>query len=201
MTDVSADPSRLAQALDAARNQQQSLSRVLAAIASRKGLQSVLDEIVAEVASLCGADNVRMWLLEDGMLRAVANGGWSEGWEYDKEHPHSVDRASASGRAALTREAVHIVDVLDDPEYAYEGPVSFRTNLSVPILLGDDLIGVFGIVREKPAAFFDHQVELVQAFANQAAIAIANARLLDTVERQLEQQTAITDVLGAVARS
>src|SRR6266511_1925503 len=64
-----------------------------------------------------------------------------------------------------------------------------------------DLIGVFGIVRKAAEPFSDEVIELVQTFADQAAIAIANARLLDAVERQLEQQRAISDLLAAVARS
>ncbi len=184
MTDVSADPTALRRELEAARQQQRSLARILEAIAGAEGLQPVLDEIVEQVTILCGGDNVRMWLLEDGLLHAVANGGWEAGWEYDQAHPHVLDSSSASGRAALTHQAVHIQDVLEDPEYAYEGPVAFRTNLSVPILLGDELIGVFGIVRKEPQPFSDHQVELVKTFADQAAIAIANARLIEAVERQ-----------------
>jgi adenylate cyclase len=54
----------------------------------------------------------------------------------------------------------------------------------VPILLDDDLIGVVGVVRKEPRPFSDEDVALVQAFSDQAAIAIANARLLEAVERQ-----------------
>jgi adenylate cyclase len=56
--------------------------------------------------------------------------------------------------------------------------------LGVPILLDDDLIGVVGVVRKEPRPFSDEDVALVQAFSDQAAIAIANARLLEAVERQ-----------------
>ncbi len=201
MADVSTDTSELARELEDLREQQRALGRVLGAIARSEGLRPVLDEIVEEVTRLCGGDNVRMWLLEDGLLHAVANGGSSDGWEYDKEHPHVLDHTSASGRAALTRKRVHIADITIDPDYRYEGPISFRANLSVPILLDDDLIGVFGIVRKAAEPFSDEVIELVQTFADQAAIAIANARLLDAVERQLEQQRAISDLLAAVARS
>jgi class 3 adenylate cyclase len=198
---VTQETTDLVRELEAARRQQRALARVLAAIASGQGLQSVLDEIVGEVMMLCSSENGRMWLMEDGLLHAVANRGWEQGWEYDKAHPHTIDRGSGSGRAALTHEPVHIPDVREDPEYTYTGSGAFRTNLSVPILHGDEVIGVFGLVREERQPFSEDQIELVQAFANQAAIAIANARLLDAVERQLDQQRAIGDILGVVARA
>ncbi len=142
-----------------------------------------------------------MWLVRDGLLHAVANGGAEEGFDYDREHPHVLDHGSASGRAGLTRTVVHIPDVEADPAYAYAGPRPFRANLSVPILLDEELIGVVSVTHAEPIPFTEDQIELVRTFADQAAIAIANARLIQAVERQLEQQRAISDVLRAVARS
>jgi adenylate cyclase len=118
------------------------------------------------------------------LLRAFANHGIDETFEYDQEHPHPMDRTSLAGRAALTRAPVHIPDVLEDPEYTYGGPRPYRAGLSVPIIFEDELIGVIGIVRAAPGPFADDDIELVQTFADQAAVAIANARLIDTVERQ-----------------
>jgi class 3 adenylate cyclase len=89
-----------------------------------------------------------------------------------------------AARAALTREIVHLPDVDADPEYTYAGPRPFRSGLNVPIMLDDELIGVVGIVRDVVGPFEEEQIELVKTFADQAAIAIANARLLDAVERQ-----------------
>ena len=113
--------------------------------------------------------------------------------------PAPLDHGSLSGRAALTREPVHVPDVTVDPDYVYDGPVSFRANLSVPILLDGELIGVFGIVRREPEPFSDEVIDLVKTFADQAAIAIANARLIDAIEQQLEEQRAVSDTLRAVA--
>jgi adenylate cyclase len=84
----------------------------------------------------------------------------------------------------VTRAVVHVPDVDADPEYTYTGPRHFRSGLHVPILLEDELIGVIGLVREEVGPFADEYVELLETFADQAAIAIANARLLDAVERQ-----------------
>jgi adenylate cyclase len=79
---------------------------------------------------------------------------------------------------------VSIPDIRLDREYAYSGPMPYRAFLGVPILFEDDLIGVVVVVRREPERFTDEQVVLVQTFADQAAIALANARLLAAVERQ-----------------
>jgi adenylate cyclase len=74
--------------------------------------------------------------------------------------------------------------VLADPEYTYTGPRFFRAMLGVPILVEDDLIGVVVVVRREPQPFTEEHIALVQTFADQAAIALTNARLIDAVERQ-----------------
>src|SRR5262249_52424072 len=104
---------------------------------------------------------------------------------------------------SLTGEVEQITDVLADPEYSYEGQkfVGFRALLGVPIAREGELIGAIGIGRDTPGAFEDDLIELVQTFADEAAVAIANARLIEAVERQLEQQRAIGDVLRAIALS
>ena len=81
---------------------------------------------------------------------------------------------------------MQIADVLADPDYSFgaQAIIGYRALLGVPVVLDDELIGVVSVGRNVPGAFSDQEIELVQTFADQAAIAIANARLLDTVERQ-----------------
>jgi adenylate cyclase len=178
---VSAD--ELASQLERLREQQRASGRVLRAVARGEGLQRVLDEVVEAAARLCAAENGRLWLFRDGLLHVLANYGTREGFDYDNE-PRVPDRTTMAGRAALTREVVHLPDVDADPEYTYAGPRHYRSGLSVPIMLEEELIAVIGIVRKEVGPFADEHIELVETFADQAAIAIANARLLDTVERQ-----------------
>ena len=166
------------------REQQRAVSRLLRAVAGSEGLQAVLDEVIEAASRLCAGNNGRLWLLKDGLLHVVANCGVREGYDYDEEHPKTPDRTSMAGRAALTREVVHLPDVDADPEYTYEGPRPFRSGLHAPILLDDELIGVIGVTRDTLGPFGEEQIELLETFADQAAIAIANARLLDAVERQ-----------------
>jgi class 3 adenylate cyclase len=109
--------------------------------------------------------------------------GEPEGAAYDRQHPHPLDRTTVADRTALTRQPVHIPDVDADPEYAYRGPRPYRALLGVPVV-EDDLIGVIVLDRNEQRPFSHEHIGLAQTFADQAAIAIANARLLDAVDRQ-----------------
>jgi GAF domain-containing protein len=103
-----------------------------------------------------------------------------------------------------------IPDVRADPEYTYgaKSAEAIRTILGVPILKGDELLGVMMIYRLEVRPFTDKQIALVETFADQAAIAIENVRLFDAVQQRtsalseaLEQQTATSDVLNVMSRS
>jgi class 3 adenylate cyclase len=173
--------------LESLREQQQALAAVLRAIARSEPLEEVLDVALEAALRLCDGDFDSFYLAEGETLRAVAqHGGSPDQAEYERTHPHVPDRRTCVGRVMLTRSSVHIPDVLADPEYTWVGSdiSGLRTLLGVPALLDDELIGVIGIGRFEAKSFTAEEIELVETFADQAAIAIANARLLDAVERQ-----------------
>jgi adenylate cyclase len=184
MVRVDADTASLERKIDDLSEQQRALSAVLRAVARSAGLQPVLDEVVEACRRLCDADSGALWLVEDGLLRSVAHQGEPDGAHYDAQHPHTIDRTTAAGRTAVMRAPVHIRDILADPEYAYPGPRAYRAMLGVPILVDDDLIGVVVMVRHEAVPFTDDHIALVGTFADQAAIALMNARLTESVERQ-----------------
>jgi class 3 adenylate cyclase len=194
------------------REQQRALSLVLRALARGRGLQPVLDEVVDAAARLCGGEYGSLYLAEGDVLRAfshfIATDSESavaksapEQWRLDAGRPHPRDRTTIAGRVALSGHVVHLPDMLADREYSFPLPGGSRAGLGVPIVVETELIGVIVVVRALERPFDDDSIELVKAFADQAAIAIANARLIEAVEHQLEQQRAIGDVLGIVARA
>jgi adenylate cyclase len=176
--------SELVQELQDVRERQHAISKVLRAVARSRGLEPVLEEVAEACRRLTRADYGALWLLQEGLLHLGAHQGEPEGAEYDRDHPHALDRTTAAGRAAVERSPVQIPDVMVDAEYTYPGPRFFRTMLGVPIMIEDDLIGVVVVVRREQDPFTDDHIALVQTFADQAAIALTNARLIEAVERQ-----------------
>jgi len=168
-------------------DQRRAIADVLRAVASSQGLERVLDEIVVAAKTLCRGDHSQLYLLEDDQFQIHAQ---SEDAESDSAFAqadrHPLDRTSVVGRTGIAREVVQIPDVLEDPDYAVgaQSTVGYRALLGVPIVLDGDLIGVVTAGRNVPGPFTDEQVDLVKTFADQAAIAIANARLIEAVERQ-----------------
>src|SRR5262249_49782723 len=167
-------------------------------------LETVLDTLVETVARLCRADQATMFRRRDGNYDLVAARGFSaEGKQFVLTHPVTDDRGTISGRVALERRPIHIADVLQDPEYTYrEGQkiVGFRTLLGIPLLRGDELIGLFTINRSHVDPFTDKEIELATTFADQAVIAIANARLFEELrERQAELRVTFDSMGDGVA--
>ena len=147
----------------------------------------MLDEIVAAAKRLCHGEHAQLYLADGDVFVVFSQSDDSPaGYEYAEDHPHARDRTTVVGRVALTGEAVQIPDVLADAEYSFGGQsiAGYRALLGVPIVLDDELIGAIAVGRNVPGPFADEHVELVTTFADQAAIAIANARLIDAVERQ-----------------
>ena len=173
--------------------QQQTATADVLKVISRSlvNLETVLETLVETVARLCRADQVYMFHLRHDLWHLVAAWGLSaEAREFFLTHPFTPGRGSTSGRAALERRAFLIPDVLEDPEYALsEGQkiAGYRTTLGIPLLREDTLIGVFSITRTRVEAFTEKEIELATTFADQAVIAIENARLFEELhDRQAE---------------
>lgn len=147
-------------------------------------LQAILDHAVR----LCGADKGFVYLRDGEVYRhTVERGAPPEVVAFNVANPIRPTRATITGRAVLERRSVHIPDVLEDTEYEYweaQKLGDFRSMLSVPMLLDDDVIGVVSVYRSKLRPFDDSEIELVSVFADQASLAFEVSRLVATVERQ-----------------
>ena len=117
-----------------------------------------------------------------------------------KSIPVTPDRGSATGRALLEGTIVHIPDVTADPDYTFtEGQRigDFRTILGVPMMREGVPVGVIVLTRSEARPFSEKQVELVTTFADQAAIAIENVRLFESVEARTQELAKSLDELRA----
>src|SRR4030095_502723 len=103
-----------ARQLEDLREQQRAISAVLRAVARSSGIQPVLDEGVAACKRSCKDDYGAPYLLEQGLLHVAAHNTETEGAEYDRQHPHALDRTRAARRAAGARQTGHIPDRRND---------------------------------------------------------------------------------------
>jgi signal transduction histidine kinase/CheY-like chemotaxis protein/uncharacterized protein (UPF0335 family) len=175
--------------------QQQTATADVLKVISRStfDLRAVLQTLVESAARLCEADKATITRQIGGVFfRAEGHGFSPEFIEYVRDIPVEPERGTATGRALLEGKVIHIPDVLADRDYAWAEAQrldGFRTILSVPMLREGVPIGVLALTRSEVRPFTDKQIELVSTFADQAAIAIENARLFDEIQdksRQLE---------------
>src|SRR5262245_9350172 len=127
------------------------------------------------------------------------------------QHPIPAGRCSIAGRTVVEGKAVHVADVLADPEFQFKEAAKVggsRTMLGVPLLREGKPIGVIALHRTSVRPFSEKQIELAQTFADQAVIAIENVRLFDEVQARtrdlsesLQQQTATSEVLSVISSS
>ena len=124
--------------------------------------------------------------------------------EYVKDVPVVPERRTATGRALLERRIVQIEDVRADPEYEWKEAMrlgDFRTIIGVPMLREGVPIGVLALTRSEVRPFTEKQIELVSTFADQAAIAIENVRLFESVEARTRELANVSRRSAHRARS
>ncbi len=165
-------------------------------------LQPVLDTVVETAARLCDADGVGMTIREGDNYRYVAIHSLDEEfYALLRQRTFTPDRGSMVGRVALEGRVVQVADIAADPEYKLPEAVTLakiRTLLGVPMLREGAVVGTLSLTRQRVEPFTERQIELVQTFADQAVIAIENARLLtetrdarDTAEAALRELKAV----------
>lgn len=191
-------------ALKDAVDQLQAIGEILHTLGqSGSNLDAVLRTVGSNALRLCGGNAVLVHLFEGRTYRLAWSSGLSEEFrEFIAEHPITSDRATLVGRVGLDRRAQQIADVLADPEYGRidaQRLGRYRTIIGAPMLLGDDVIGVLSVWRNRVAPFNERDADLLVEFAAPAAIAVRTAGLLHELESHKEALTSQLHQLEALS--
>ncbi|MDI1285632.1 MAG: ATP-binding protein [Reyranella sp.] len=188
--------------------QQTATAEILRVISqSPTDVAPVMQAVARAAVRFCGAEDAHVFLREgDEMVSGAHEGPLSA---HPLGYRDALDATStARAQSIIEARVTHIVDTLSpEAEAAYtlirENSIQhgFRAQLNAPMLRDGRAIGCICLRRREPGAFTPRQIQLLEAFAAQAVIAIENVRLFTELRESLEQQTASSEILQVISQS
>jgi GAF domain-containing protein len=195
-------------------DRQTATSEILRVISrAQTDLQPVFDAISRSVVRLFDAHAGTIWLFDGELvsMAAITSSTPEAESRLRATLPERPDPRWARGRAILERSVVQIEDTEDDPSEfnrTLAREFGYRRALVVPMLREGQVVGAVAVTGREPGPYGQRQIELLQTFADQAVIAIENARLLNELQATnrdlttaLDKQTATSDILRVISRS
>ncbi len=191
-----------------ALEQQAATAEILRVINSSPGsLTPVFDAILEKAHSLCDVTTGSLEFFEGDVVRTMAARGYSERWETWLRQGYKI-----TDLARPFFQAVHHQQIIDMAKHVERFPDEpnlraileiggLRTYLALPLVKDGVPFGRIVATRAEVRPFTDKQIALLQSFADQAVIAIENARLFNETREALEQQKATSDLLQVIGNS
>ena len=169
------------------------LNKVALLTTSGQGLQDTLDAILAQLARVIKYDSASVCLVEGQRWRVIASRGLPQSLDPDQwVLPPDDDRIT---RLEEIRQPIIIHDIRSDENWMPLPDTEYsRAQLSAPLLAQDRMIGTLNLDKAEPGFYQTEDAQLVMAFANQAAVVIENARLLEQERQRAAQLSLIADI-------
>ena len=195
--------------------QQTATSEILRVISrSQTDVQPVFDTIVQSAVRLLRGYSGALVRVAGNqiVLAALTTGDAANDAALRARFPQSLGAETPTIQAIRNRVSINVADAQGDARWP-DGRISarirgYRSLVAVPLIGHDEVVGAFAVTRREPGGFTDDEIALLQTFADQAVIAIENARLLNELQertqeltRSVEQLTALGDVGRAVSSS